>query len=55
MVRWLRLHAFNAGGPGSVPGQGTRSYVLQLKRCRMLQLRPGMAKINKILKKNKFN
>ena len=23
-VQWLRLHAPNAGGPGSIPGQGTR-------------------------------
>jgi len=22
-VQWLRLHASNAGGSGSVPGQGT--------------------------------
>ena len=27
MVQWLRLHAPNAGGPGSVPGQGTRSHM----------------------------
>ena len=33
MVQWLRLHALNAGGPGliPVPGQGTRSHMLQLK------------------------
>ena len=24
MVQWLRLHAPNAGGPGSIPGQETR-------------------------------
>ena len=24
-VQWLRLRAPNAGGPGSIPGQGTRS------------------------------
>ncbi|TEA36710.1 hypothetical protein DBR06_SOUSAS310123, partial [Sousa chinensis] len=24
VVQWLRLHAPNAGGPGSIPGQGTR-------------------------------
>ena len=23
MVQWLRLHAPKAGGPGSIPGQGT--------------------------------
>ena len=31
VVQRLRLHAPNAGGPGSIPGQGTRSYMLQLK------------------------
>ena len=33
MVQWLRLHAPNAGGLGSVPGQGTRSCMLQLRAC----------------------
>ena len=36
VVRWLRLCAPNEGGPGSTPGQGTRS--------RILQLRPSAAK-----------
>ena len=36
MVQWLRLCALNAGGPGLIPGQGTRSH--------MLQLRPSTAK-----------
>ena len=26
-TKWLRLHAPNAGGPGSIPGQGTRSHI----------------------------
>ena len=30
-MQWLRLRAPNAGGPGSVPGQGTRPRVPQLK------------------------
>ena len=30
MARWLRLGAPNTGGPGSIPGQGTRSHMLQL-------------------------
>ena len=38
MVQWLRLHAPNAGGPGSIPGQGTKSHMLQL-RVRMPQLK----------------
>ena len=24
MLQWLRFHASNAGGPGSIPGQGIR-------------------------------
>ena len=28
--RWLRLHAANAGGPGSTRGQGTRPHMPQL-------------------------
>ena len=29
--QWLRLHTPNAGNPGSIPGQGTRSHMLELK------------------------
>ena len=36
MVQWQRLWAPNTGGLGSVPAQGTRSH--------MLQLRPSAAK-----------
>ncbi|TEA30586.1 hypothetical protein DBR06_SOUSAS4110021 [Sousa chinensis] len=25
VVQWVRLHAPNAGGPGSIPGRGTSS------------------------------
>ncbi|TEA31306.1 hypothetical protein DBR06_SOUSAS710061, partial [Sousa chinensis] len=31
VVQWLRLHAPNAGGPGSIPGQGTRCHMPQLR------------------------
>ena len=31
VVQWVRLHAPNAGGLGSIPGQGTRSRMPQLK------------------------
>ena len=31
MVQWLRLHTANAEGLGLIPGQGTRSHMLQLK------------------------
>ena len=27
LVQWLRLHTFNAGSPGSIPGQGTKSHM----------------------------
>ena len=30
MVQWLRLRTPNTGGPGSIPGQGTRSHMPQL-------------------------
>ena len=40
MVQWLRLHTTNTGNPGSIPGQGTRSH--------MAQLRPGTSKLKKI-------
>ena len=36
VVQWLRRHATYAGNPGSIPGQGTRSH--------MPQLRPGTSK-----------
>ena len=31
VVQWLRLHAPNAGGPGSIPGQGTKIPQLSLR------------------------
>ena len=27
VAQWIRLHTPNAGGPGWIPGQGTRSHV----------------------------
>ena len=33
VVQWLRLHTPNAGGPSSIPGEGTRSQVSQLRAC----------------------
>ena len=33
VVQWLRLQALNSGGMGSIPGQGTRSHLLQLRTC----------------------
>ena len=29
VVQWLRLHAADAGGPGSIPGPGTGPHMLQ--------------------------
>ena len=31
VLHWLRLHTPNAGDLGSIPGQGTRSHMLQLR------------------------
>ena len=31
MVQWLRLHASNAGGWGSIPGRGAGSHMPQSK------------------------
>ena len=32
VVQWLGIYTPNAGGPGSIPGQGTRSHMPQLKK-----------------------
>ena len=37
--QWLRLHTLNAGGPGSISGQGTRSHMHAQPRVCMPQLR----------------
>ena len=57
MVQWLRFHALNAGGPGSIPSQVTRSQMPQLKilctinlkkkkKSHVPQLRPSGNQIN---------
>ena len=60
LSQWLRPHAPNTGDPGSIPGQGTRSHMLQL-RVPMLQLKilgaatktkHSQINKNKYLKKN---
>ena len=38
MVQWLRFHSPNEGGPGSIPGQGTISHVLQLRASLVAQM-----------------
>ena len=44
--QWLRLHAPSVGAQGSIPGQGTKS-------C-MLQLRPGTVKKKKKRRRRAF-
>ena len=43
VVQWPRLCASNAGGLGSIPGQGTRAHMPQLG-VHMPQLRPSAAR-----------
>ena len=31
VVQWITFYTPNTGGPGSIPGQGTRFHMLQLK------------------------
>ena len=45
VAQWVGLRTPNAGGPGSTPGQGTRSHVPQL-RVHMPQLRSPPAATN---------
>ena len=45
VVQWLRLCVPNAGGPGWIPGQGTRSYMPQLKvSCAITKTRCSQTK-----------
>ena len=39
VAQWVRLRAPNAGGPGSIPGQGIRFRIHAKTRVRMLQLK----------------
>ena len=53
MVRWLRLHALNEGGLGSIPaGQETRFRMLQLKILHAETKTWGSQISKLILKKN---
>ena len=60
VVQQLRLHGPNAGGLGSIPGQGLRSCMLQLKIPHMATKIPRAAtktwcsQINKYLKNKKI-
>ena len=49
VTQWLRLHTLHAGGPGLIPGRGTRSHMPKLKilyvaRVWVPQLRLGSCK-----------
>ena len=48
VVQWLRCHTPSAGGPGSIPGQGSRFHMQQLSVC-MPQLKILLSQINKYL------
>ena len=47
VVQWVRVCAPNAGGPGSIPGLGTRSHLPQRRSCTP-QLRVCMPQLQKI-------
>ena len=45
VVQWLKLHIPGAGFPGSIPDQGSRSHIQQL-RAQMLQFKSPRATAN---------
>ena len=55
VIQWLGFCASNAGGPGSIPGQGTRVHMEQLRVCMakqkilhaLMKSRCSQIKINK--------
>ena len=51
VVQWLRLRAPSAGDPGSIPGQGTRSHMPQLKKIPRAATKIPHSQINKYFKK----
>ena len=51
MAQWLRLHTLNAGGPGLIPGHGTRSHMLQLNVLHA-STKTWCSQINKYWKRN---
>ena len=61
VVRWLRLHTPNAGSLGSIPGQGTRSHMPQLRVCMLQQrilhaaMKTQHSQKNKLIFKTKQN
>ena len=63
VAQWLRLYAPNAGGLGSIPSQGTRSYMPQVRiphattkmEISVFHKKTQHSQINKDRKKNKKN
>ena len=54
VVQWLRLHASNAGGPDSIPGQGTRSRTPQRRsKIPSAATKTWISQINKFFFKKK--
>ena len=52
MVQWPRGYAPNAGSPALIPGQGTRSHMLQWRlKIPCVQLETWCSQINKLTKK----
>ena len=49
MAQWLKLHAPSGGGPGLIPGQGTKSH-MQQQRSKILHtsIKTPCSQINKI-------
>ena len=45
MVQWLRLQAPDAGGQGSIPGQGTEPHVHAAPKSSPVTLRASTAKL----------
>ena len=50
VVQWIRLqlHVLNAGGPGSIPGLGTRSHMHAATKIPLLQLRVHMLQLRSL-------
>ena len=49
LAQWLKLHAPSGGGPGLIPGQGTKSH-MQQQRSKILHtsIKTPCSQINKI-------
>ena len=52
VIQWLKFHSPNAGGQGSIPGQGTRPHMPQLE-IPHAAAKNWSSQINKYLKRKK--